>query len=110
MELHPEKTKIVYCKDGNSRRGYPNEKFEFLGCGFQPWRAKSQAGKYFAGFSPAISGQAGKAVRDTIRSWKLYVRSDQALEDLLWMRLRTCRVHCEVVSAGDAVDCAHLAT
>ena len=34
LELHPEKTKVVYCKDGNKRRNYPNEKFDFLGYGF----------------------------------------------------------------------------
>src|SRR5437762_12405928 len=38
LELHPEKTKIVYCKDDNRRRRYPNEKFDFLGYGFQPRR------------------------------------------------------------------------
>jgi len=31
LELHPEKTKIVYCKDDDRRRRYPNEKFDFLG-------------------------------------------------------------------------------
>jgi RNA-directed DNA polymerase len=31
LELHPEKTKIVYCKDDDRRRTYPNEKFDFLG-------------------------------------------------------------------------------
>jgi RNA-directed DNA polymerase len=31
LELHPQKTKIVYCKDGDRRGHYPNEKFDFLG-------------------------------------------------------------------------------
>jgi RNA-directed DNA polymerase len=31
LELHPEKTKIVYCKDDDRRGTYPNEKFDFLG-------------------------------------------------------------------------------
>ncbi len=35
LELHPEKTKVVYCKDDVRRRRYPNEKFDFLGYGFQ---------------------------------------------------------------------------
>jgi len=35
LELHPVKTKIVYCKDDDRRRRYPNEKFDFLGYGFQ---------------------------------------------------------------------------
>ena len=38
LELHPEKTKVVYCKDEDRRRTYPNEKFDFLGYTFQPRR------------------------------------------------------------------------
>src|SRR5882724_6160400 len=55
LELHPVKTKIVYCKDDDRRRRYPNEKFDFLGYGFQPRRSKNRFGKYFINFSPAIS-------------------------------------------------------
>jgi RNA-directed DNA polymerase len=58
LELHPEKTKIVYCKDEDRRRRYPNEKFDFLGYGFQPRRSKNRFGKYFINFSPAISDKA----------------------------------------------------
>jgi RNA-directed DNA polymerase len=29
--LHPEKTKIVYCKDANRRGDFPNQSFDFLG-------------------------------------------------------------------------------
>jgi retron-type reverse transcriptase len=31
LELHPEKTKVVYCKDANRGGGHRNEKFDFLG-------------------------------------------------------------------------------
>src|SRR5205807_3812466 len=63
LELHPEKTKVVYCKDDDRRRRYPNEKFDFLGYGFQPRRSKNRFGKYFINFSPAISDKAGKSIR-----------------------------------------------
>jgi len=82
LELHPVKTKIVYCKDDNRRRRYPHEKFDFLGYGFQPRRSKNRFGKYFINFSPAISDKAGKAIREEIQSWKLPLRSDKAIEDL----------------------------
>ena len=82
LELHPEKTRIVYCKDDDRRRRYPNEKFDFLGYGFQPRRSKNRFGKYFINFSPAISDQAGKSIREEIRSWNLHSRSDKAIEDL----------------------------
>ncbi len=60
-KLHPEKTKVVYCKDEDRLRRYPNEKFDFLGYGFQPWRSKNRFGKFFINFSPAISDKAGKS-------------------------------------------------
>ena len=82
LELHPEKTKIVYCKDDDRRRRYPNEKFDFLGYGFQPRRSKNRFGKYFINFSPAISDEAGKSIREEIRSWNLHLRSDKSIEDL----------------------------
>ena len=82
LELHPVKTKIVYCKDDNRRRRYPHEKFDFLGYGFQPRRSKNRFGKYFINFSPAISDKAGKAIREEIQGWKLPLRSDKAIEDL----------------------------
>ena len=82
LELHPEKTKVVYCKDDDRRRRYPNEKFDFLGYGFQPRRSKNRFGKYFINFSPAISDKAGKSIREEIRSWNLHLRSDKRIEDL----------------------------
>lgn len=82
LELHPEKTKIVYCKDDDRRRKFPNEKFDFLGYTFRPRRSKNRYGKYFINFSPAVSDKAGKAIRAEIRSWKLHLRSDKAIEDL----------------------------
>jgi RNA-directed DNA polymerase len=82
LELHPQKTKIVYCKDDDRRGNYPNEKFDFLGYTFRPRRSKNRFGKFFINFSPAVSDKAGKAMRVEIRSWRLHLRSDKAIEDL----------------------------
>jgi RNA-directed DNA polymerase len=82
LELHPEKTKIVYCKDDDRRRRYPNEKFDFLGYTFQARRSKNRKGKYFVNFSPAVSNKAATAIRAEVRSWKLPKRSDKEIEDL----------------------------
>ena len=78
LELHPEKTKVVYCKDEDRRRTYPNEKFDFLGYTFRPRRSKNRKGKFFINFSPAVSDQAVKAIRAEIRSWNLHLRSDKS--------------------------------
>jgi RNA-directed DNA polymerase len=82
LELHPEKTKVVYCKDDLRRRTYPNEKFDFLGYTFRPRRSKNREGKHFINFSPAVSDKAVKAIRAEIRSWDLPERSDKQIDDL----------------------------
>ena len=47
LELHPEKTKIAYCKDSDRKGNYPNERFDFLGFTFRPRGAMSRLGKHF---------------------------------------------------------------
>lgn len=85
LELHPQKTKIVYCKDEDRRGSYLNEKFDFLGFTFRPRRSRNRWGKHFVNFSPAVSNQAARAVRRTMREWGLDRRSDKSLDDLARM-------------------------
>jgi len=83
--LHPEKTKIVYCKDEDRRGNYPNEKFDFLGYSFRPRLSRRRQGKFGVSFSPAVSNDALKRIRQTVRSWGLHQRSDKSLNDLAKM-------------------------
>lgn len=85
LELHPDKTKIVYCKDDDRRGCYPRQEFDFLGYTFRPRRSKNRWGKYFINFTPAISKKAAKAIRQTSRKWRWSNRSDKTLEDLALM-------------------------
>jgi RNA-directed DNA polymerase len=80
--LHPEKTRIVYCKDDDRKGNYPNISFDFLGFTFRPREAKSRWGRYFTSFLPAISNKAAKAIRQEIKSLKIHRRSGSSLEDL----------------------------
>jgi RNA-directed DNA polymerase len=82
LELHPEKTKVVYCKDANRQQIHPNEKFDFLGYTFRPRKAYGRKGKIFCGFSPAISKNAAQKIRDEVRGWKLHRCTGQSIEDL----------------------------
>ena len=83
LELHPTKTRIVYCKDDDRLGGYEHIKFDFLGYTFQPRRAKNRWGKFFVSFLPAISTKAATTIRKTIREWQLAsTRNNQRLEDL----------------------------
>ncbi|RPJ19340.1 MAG: group II intron reverse transcriptase/maturase, partial [Planctomycetaceae bacterium] len=61
LELHPEKTRIVYCQDADRPGTYEHTKFDFLGYTFRPRRAKNRQGKPFISFLPAISNKAAKA-------------------------------------------------
>jgi group II intron reverse transcriptase/maturase len=82
LELHPQKTKIVYCKDSNRRGSYRAQRFDFLGYTFRPRKSMNRNGKLFISFAPAVSDKAAKAMRQTIRRWKLHHRNDLALADI----------------------------
>jgi len=83
LELHPTKTRIVYCKDDDRRGEHEHVAFDFLGYTFQPRRAKNRYGKFFVSFLPAISTKAAKKIRKTIREWRMAsTRNNQRLEDL----------------------------
>lgn len=80
LQLHPEKTKIVYCKDARRPGNYKHENFDFLGYCFRPRDCKGR--NYFMGFTPAVSKSAIKAMSATIRGWKLHLWSASSLEDI----------------------------
>jgi RNA-directed DNA polymerase len=82
LELHPEKTRIVYCQDVNRTAQYPTVKFTFLGYTFQPRKAVDKYGRLYVNFSPAVSRDAIKAMRQTVRGWHLQLKCDKSLSDL----------------------------
>jgi group II intron reverse transcriptase/maturase len=82
LELHPEKSGIVYCKDSNRREEYPKTSFTFLGYEFRPRSAKSRGGKTWTSFQPAISASAMKRIRQAIREWKLPRQTSVTLNEL----------------------------
>jgi RNA-directed DNA polymerase len=81
LELHPEKTKIVYCKDTNRPGTSEHTSFDLLGYTFRGRTARGRRG-FFVSFSPAISDTAKKAVGKKIRDWHLKRRSGTDLSDL----------------------------
>ena len=85
LQLHPEKTKIVYCKDDARPGRYEHERFDFLGYTFRPRRVKTHWGRCFIGFTPGVSNEAATKMRQTMRRWRLPRRSDLAIEALARM-------------------------
>jgi RNA-directed DNA polymerase len=82
LELHPEKTKIVYCKDDKRNGRHDKESFDFLGYTFQPREAKNSFGQRFIGFLPAVSIKARKSILDKLRKLHVHRRSDMSIEEL----------------------------
>jgi RNA-directed DNA polymerase len=83
LELHPTKTKIVYCKDRNRKGAYPNVHFDFLGYCFRPRVVRrSRDNKLFCGFNPAVSSSALKAMRTTIRELDFRHQTQLSLVDI----------------------------
>jgi len=81
LELHPDKTRIVYCKDGRRGGAHEHTAFTFLGYTFQARMVRNEAGK-FLGFNPAISKDAMNKISAEVRSWRLHRRTDLTEADI----------------------------
>ena len=82
LELHPDKTKTVYCQDDNRSEEHKLHSFDFLGFCFRPRLSRNKHGRYFVNFSPAIAPKSKKAIFSEIREWCLHRRSDLSVKEL----------------------------
>ncbi|MGZ6623808.1 MAG: group II intron maturase-specific domain-containing protein, partial [Solirubrobacteraceae bacterium] len=82
LRLHPQKTRIVYCRDSNRREPSQHTTFTFLGFAFRPRKARNRNGEYFTAFLPAISPEALKAKGARLRELRIHRRTDLTLDDL----------------------------
>ena len=83
LKLHPDKTKIVYCKDANRRATYEHTAFTFLGYTFRPRGLRNERDQVtFTGFAPAISKDALKRISETVRRWRLDRKTSGTLADI----------------------------
>jgi RNA-directed DNA polymerase len=82
LRLHPDKTRIVYCKDSRRRGSFQDTSFRFLGYAFRPRVAKARDGRFYTGFLPAVSPEALKAMGQRVRSWRIHLRTGHTLDEL----------------------------
>lgn len=82
LRLHPEKTRIVYCKDGKRPRSHEHTSFNFLGFTFRARGMRGRDGRVFTGFGPAVSKAAMKKMGQEVRSWRLHRRTASSGQDL----------------------------
>src|SRR6476469_8927939 len=79
LELHPDKTCIVYCKDSNRGGEYPTIQFTFIGFTMRRRRAQHQEGELFTSFLPGVSRPAQKRRRKQIARWHLPRQTTESL-------------------------------
>ena len=82
LELHPDKTRIVYCKDDKRRGMYDHTEFTFLGFTFRARGVRLKNGRMFLGFNPAVSKDSLKKMGSQVRTWRLHQRTRSSEHDL----------------------------
>ncbi len=83
LEMHPEKTQVVYCKDGSRKGKYQSTKFDFLGYTFRPRVVKNRKrDSLFVSFTPAVSSKALKSMREATRKLNYRNRTELSLRDI----------------------------
>ena len=82
LELQPDKTQIVYCRDSKRKEEHPVNQFTFLGFTFCSRQAVGKNGVWFTNFLPGVSRDALRHMRQTIRRWKLQFKNSLELAEL----------------------------
>jgi RNA-directed DNA polymerase len=82
LELHPEKTKLVYCKDSSRKGEFEQIRFDFLGFTFSPRYARSKSNKKFNSFLPAASDKAVKRLGKELRQFRLHLQTGKTISEL----------------------------
>ncbi|MEG1254882.1 group II intron maturase-specific domain-containing protein [Clostridium sp.] len=70
LEIHPDKTRIIYCRSDKFNSRHEHESFDFLGYTFRRRYVKSKYGNFFNAFTPSVSKQASQKFREKIRNIK----------------------------------------
>ncbi len=82
LTLNSGKTRIVYCKRSKRKGSHEHERFDFLGFTFRPRCARTGQGELFTGFLPAISDDAAKKIRRTIKRWRIHLWTGTPLTEI----------------------------
>lgn len=83
LELHPDKTKIIYCSSkGKVNKRYEHNSFDFLGYTFRRRTAVDPRGRKFCSFLPAISNKAKKRIKTELRAINVQALVYKDLRDI----------------------------
>ena len=82
LRLHPEKTKIVFCKTSHRQSSHRTVSFDFLGYRFQPSTKQRQNGSLFLSFDCKMSPKKSKAAIAKLRSMKFHLWNTATIEEV----------------------------
>jgi len=82
LTMHPEKSKVVYCKNSKRTASWPHVQFTFLGFTFRPRGARDYQNRIFTNFLPGVSVDALKRMRQAVRGWRIHRQTTATLADL----------------------------
>lgn len=82
LEIHPTKSRIIYCKDRARKEEYSIIKFDFLGYTFKPRRCVDKKGVLHSNYLPAISSTSKQAIHQIMRGWHVQLKTDKELKDI----------------------------
>lgn len=80
LELHPTKTKIVYCQDKDRRKEYAVKEFDFLGYTFRKVWIKDRLGRLQMNFIASVSKKAEQALKDKVKALEIHTRTGSKIE------------------------------
>jgi RNA-directed DNA polymerase len=82
VSLHPDKTRIVYCRDGKRRGSHEHTEFTFLGFTFRARGVRARNGNVFTGFTPAASKDAIRKMSEKVKSWRLHTLTGYTMDEI----------------------------
>lgn len=80
LELHPIKTKIVYCQDKDRRKEYSDTEFDFLGYTFRKRWIKDRLGRLQANFIASVSKKSEQTLKDKVKALGIHRRTASKIE------------------------------
>lgn len=82
LQLHPQKTKVVYCRDIRRKEKYHQVSFDFLGFSFKPRTLRRRNGGWVQLFTPGTSLKARTEMIAGIREFDLCNRTNETIADI----------------------------
>lgn len=82
LEIHPDKSHIVYCKHAKRQLKFNKTSFTFLGFDFCSRESKNSKGERYINFSAGASKVAIKDMKRQVRWWNLPLKNEWSISEI----------------------------